>query len=145
MTPRLYKAAEVCDLAQLQPYVLRSWEKEFPGIGVQKSEDGPRFYRQSDVDQVLRIMLHGRMQYGMERYEAEHPDVDILLIEPTRDDMRMFRYNIMRYSARHIVAQHGYRSAKRQFDAARSLIAPAAPRRHQRARAPRTASAPRRA
>ena len=55
MTPKLYKAAEVCDLAQLQPYVLRSWEKEFPGIGVQKSAESPRLYRQSDLDQVLRI------------------------------------------------------------------------------------------
>lgn len=42
-------------MAQLQPYVLRSWEKEFPGIGVQKSPDSSRLYRQSDVDQVLRI------------------------------------------------------------------------------------------
>jgi DNA-binding transcriptional MerR regulator len=55
MTPRLYKAAEVCELAQLQPFVLRSWEKEFPGIGVQKSSDSPRLYRQSDLDQLLRI------------------------------------------------------------------------------------------
>ena len=55
MTPKLYKAADVCEIAQLQPYVLRSWEKEFPGIGVQKSDDSPRFYRQSDIDQVLRI------------------------------------------------------------------------------------------
>jgi DNA-binding transcriptional MerR regulator len=55
MTAKLYKAADVCVMAQVQPYVLRSWEKEFPGIGVQKSPDGPRLYRQSDVDQVLRI------------------------------------------------------------------------------------------
>ena len=55
MTPKLYKAAEVCELAQLQLFVLRSWEKEFPGIGVQKSSDSPRLYRQSDVDQLLRI------------------------------------------------------------------------------------------
>jgi DNA-binding transcriptional MerR regulator len=55
MTPRLYKAADVCEMAQLQPYVLRSWEKEFPGIGVQKTADGQRLYRQADVDQVLRI------------------------------------------------------------------------------------------
>src|SRR5687768_8381618 len=54
MTPKLYKAADVCEIAQLQPYVLRSWEKEFPGIGLQ-SADGSRLYRQSDVDQVLRI------------------------------------------------------------------------------------------
>jgi DNA-binding transcriptional MerR regulator len=55
MAPKLYRAAEVCELAQLQPYVLRSWEKEFPGIGVQKSAESARLYRQSDVDQVLRI------------------------------------------------------------------------------------------
>jgi len=35
--------------------VLRSWEKEFPGIGVQKSPETSRLYRQSDVEQVLRI------------------------------------------------------------------------------------------
>jgi DNA-binding transcriptional MerR regulator len=55
MTPKLYRAQDVCDLAQVQPYVLRSWEKEFPGIGVQKSDDSPRLYRQADVDQVLLI------------------------------------------------------------------------------------------
>lgn len=55
MTPKLYKAADVCELTGLQPYVLRSWEKEFPGIGVQKSPDSPRLYRQADVDQVVRI------------------------------------------------------------------------------------------
>jgi DNA-binding transcriptional MerR regulator len=55
MTPKLFRAVDVCELAQLQPYVLRSWEKEFPGIGVQKDPDAQRLYRQSDVDQVLRI------------------------------------------------------------------------------------------
>ena len=55
MAPKLYKAAEVCDVAQLQPFVLKSWEKEFPRIGVQKSAESPRLYRQSDLDQVLRI------------------------------------------------------------------------------------------
>jgi predicted acylesterase/phospholipase RssA len=62
------------------------------------------------LDQAMRIMLHGRMEYGMERYQREHPEVDILLIEPDRDDLRMFSYNIMRYSARRVVAEHGYQS-----------------------------------
>jgi DNA-binding transcriptional MerR regulator len=55
MAPKLLKAADVCEMAQLQPYVLRSWEKEFPGIGIQKSPDSPRLYRPSDVEQVQRI------------------------------------------------------------------------------------------
>ena len=69
------------------------------------------------LDQVLRIALHGRMQYGLERYKAEHPEVDILLLEPTRDDLRMFSYNIMRYSARKVVAAHAYRSTLQAFSA----------------------------
>jgi DNA-binding transcriptional MerR regulator len=51
----LFKAAEVCDLAKVQPYVLRSWEAEFPQLGVAKIAGAPRIYRRSDVEQVLRI------------------------------------------------------------------------------------------
>ena len=69
------------------------------------------------LDQVMRIMLHGRMAYGMERYRREHPEVDILLLQPTRDDMRMFAYNIMRTSARRQIAEHGYRTTLALFRA----------------------------
>src|SRR5690242_362310 len=51
----LFKAGEVCDLLQVQPYVLRSWEAEFPELGVAKSSGGPRVYRRADVEQVARI------------------------------------------------------------------------------------------
>ena len=67
------------------------------------------------LDQTMRIMLHGRMELGLQRYAREFPEVDILLIEPTRDDMRMFSYNIMRYSARRVVAEHGYRTTLEFF------------------------------
>jgi DNA-binding transcriptional MerR regulator len=50
----LFKAAEVCELIKVQPYVLRTWEAEFPGLGVSKG-GGPRVYRRSDVEQVVRI------------------------------------------------------------------------------------------
>jgi DNA-binding transcriptional MerR regulator len=51
----LFKAAEVCEVVQVQPYVLRSWEAEFPQIGQAPAGGGPRLYRRSDVDFVLRI------------------------------------------------------------------------------------------
>jgi|SRR5579862_2249120 len=51
----LFKPAEVCDLANVQPYVLRTWEAEFPSLGVAKAAGGPRVYRRTDVEQVLRI------------------------------------------------------------------------------------------
>jgi len=49
------KSAEVCELAQLQPYVLRSWEAEFPGLGRPASSGGGRIYEPGDVELVLRI------------------------------------------------------------------------------------------
>jgi len=84
VTPKLYKAGEVCEAAGLQPYVLRSWEKEFPGIGVQRSQDSPRLYRQSDLDQVLRIkqlvFVEGLTLAGarrrLEESSPREPDAD---------------------------------------------------------------------
>jgi DNA-binding transcriptional MerR regulator len=51
----LFKAADVCEVVQVQPYVLRSWEAEFPQIGQAPPGGGPRLYRRSDVELVLRI------------------------------------------------------------------------------------------
>ena len=51
----VYKSPEVCEIADVQPYVLRSWEVEFPELGVSKTADGPRLYRKADVDLVLKI------------------------------------------------------------------------------------------
>ncbi len=39
----------------MQAYVLRSWEAEFPDLGVAKTPAGPRVYRRADVERVLRI------------------------------------------------------------------------------------------
>lgn len=51
----LFRQPEVCEIAQVQPYVLRSWEAEFPDLGVTKTEGGPRVYRRADLEFVLRI------------------------------------------------------------------------------------------
>jgi len=51
----LYKAADVCEVVQVQPYVLRSWEAEFPNIGQVPSGGGARVYRRADIEMVLRI------------------------------------------------------------------------------------------
>ena len=51
----LFKSSDVCELTQLQPYVLRSWEAEFPQLGKPASNGVGRVYRRADVDLVLRI------------------------------------------------------------------------------------------
>jgi len=51
----VFKAAEVCEVANVQPYVLRSWEAEFPQLGRASAVGGPRVYGRSDIEMVLRI------------------------------------------------------------------------------------------
>jgi DNA-binding transcriptional MerR regulator len=51
----LFKAAEVCEVVQVQPYVLRSWEAEFPQLGQAAAGGGPRLYRRADVELAVKI------------------------------------------------------------------------------------------
>ena len=51
----VFRAQEVCEIADVQPYVLRSWEAEFPDLGVAKTPASPRVYRRADVERVLRL------------------------------------------------------------------------------------------
>ena len=51
----LFKSSDVCELTRLQPYVLRSWEAEFPGLGKPAANGAGRLYQRADVDLVLRI------------------------------------------------------------------------------------------
>ena len=52
---RLYKIGEVCKVADVQPYVLRYWETEFPALAPNKSGGGQRLYSQREIDIILRI------------------------------------------------------------------------------------------
>ena len=51
----LFRIGEVSRLVGVQPYVLRYWEAEFPGLAPNKSGAGHRFYRRKDVELLLRI------------------------------------------------------------------------------------------
>lgn len=52
---RYYRIGEVSRLTGLQPFVLRYWEAEIPMLCPVKSPSGRRFYRQVDVDLILKI------------------------------------------------------------------------------------------
>ena len=51
----VFRAQEVCEIAGVQPYVLRSWEAEFPDLGFAKTPSSPRVYRRGDLERVLRL------------------------------------------------------------------------------------------
>ena len=74
----LFKASEVCDLAKVQPYVLRSWEAEFADLGIVRSGAAARVYRREDIERVLRIkhllLVEGLTLAGVRRRLEEEAE-----------------------------------------------------------------------
>ena len=52
---KFFRSSEVCAIAGVQPYVLRSWETEFPSLDGSRTKSGARVYERSQVELVLRI------------------------------------------------------------------------------------------
>ena len=56
MTKKLfYKIGEACKLLDIQPYVLRYWETEFPFLSPGKSKSGQRVYSPKEIEIIRRI------------------------------------------------------------------------------------------
>jgi DNA-binding transcriptional MerR regulator len=50
-----YKIGEACKLLEIQPYVLRYWETEFPALNPSKSRSGQRVYSERELEIIRRI------------------------------------------------------------------------------------------
>ena len=55
VSEKRFKIGDVCKQADVQPYVLRYWETEFPPLAPDKTGGGQRTYTQRDIDVILRI------------------------------------------------------------------------------------------
>jgi len=60
------------------------------------------------ASQITRITVQAGLHYHIKQLRRAYPEVDIILIEPRPDDYEMFFHNIMRYSVRQAIAEHGY-------------------------------------
>jgi DNA-binding transcriptional MerR regulator len=139
----LFKAAEVCDLAKVQPYVLRSWEAEFPELGVAKSAGAPRVYRREDVERVLRIkhllLVEGLTLAGVRRrideeftpVAADVPAIDELIGQHARE-----RLTEVKRGLRSILELLAGRAASAEFRLAPPVVG-AAGSRHAGSRSPK--------
>jgi DNA-binding transcriptional MerR regulator len=91
-----FKIGEVCELAGVEPFVLRYWETEFPSLAPQKGKTGHRVYRRKDVEMVLKIRnllydrgftISGARRQLAKGRPVEGPERDKLLAQ-VRNDLR---------------------------------------------------------
>ena len=62
------------------------------------------------ANQVARGILKDTLTDHVRLLREQHPEVDIVVIEPLPNDEKMFFHEVMSTSARLVVAQHGYES-----------------------------------
>ncbi len=67
------------------------------------------------LSQTFRTLIHSRLRVGLAAYETRYKDADVVLIEPSSDDYRMFFTNIFSFSARRAVAAHAYEATRRDL------------------------------
>jgi len=79
----------------------------------------------SILSQTFRTMIHSRLAVGMKAYDKKYPGADVILLEPDRDDYRMFFTNVFSFSARRKVAAHAYEATRRDLRARVDELAPA--------------------
>jgi len=53
--PKQYKIADACRLLDIQPYVLRYWQTEFPALASRKAGGGRRDFDAEDLETIRRI------------------------------------------------------------------------------------------
>lgn len=67
------------------------------------------------MSQTFRTLIHSRMTAVLNAYEEVYPGVGLVLLEPRRDDYKMFFRNIFSLSSRREVCEHAYRSTRLQL------------------------------
>lgn len=67
------------------------------------------------LSQTFRALIQSRMQIGIGKYATQFPNSSILLVEPNRNDERMFFTNMFSYSSRSELAEHAYQITRREL------------------------------
>lgn len=65
------------------------------------------------LSQTFRTLVHSRLEVGMAAYERRYSDRDVVLIQPRRDDYKMFFTNIFGLAERREVCAHAYQATRR--------------------------------
>ena len=76
------------------------------------------------LSQTFRSLIQSRMQIGITKYAADFPHAGMMLIEPNRNDERMFFTNVFSYSSRTELVEHAYQTTRQELLARADQLEP---------------------
>lgn len=59
-------------------------------------------------NQSVRMRSEARIRAGLERYRKDHPETEVLLLEPDPSDATLFMHSPMNFAARRAILTHAY-------------------------------------
>ncbi|HEU4778206.1 MAG TPA: patatin family protein, partial [Telluria sp.] len=68
--------------------------------------------------------LHSRLETGLASYQISHPEVDIVLFQPSEDDAELFFTNIFSYNNRRRMCEQAYQNTRMMLWEQREQLAP---------------------
>ena len=101
-TKQIFKIGEVCEMMQVEPYVLRYWETEFEELQPEKNPMGQRIYRPRDIEVIYLIkkllyeegytIIGARKQLKKELTKVG--DVSRVTTDELAEDLRKIRWEL---------------------------------------------------
>lgn len=88
------------------------------------------------LSQTLRSILHSRLETGLASYQISHPQVDILLFQPSQDDAELFFTNIFSYNNRRRMCEQAYQNTRMMLWEQRAVLGPKLARHGMRLKLP---------
>jgi NTE family protein len=88
------------------------------------------------LSQTLRSILHSRLETGLASYQVSHPEVDILLFQPSQDDAELFFTNIFSYNNRRRMCEQAYQNTRLMLWQQRAALGPKLARHGMRLKLP---------
>ncbi|MEZ4288498.1 MAG: patatin-like phospholipase family protein, partial [Polyangiales bacterium] len=73
-------------------------------------------------NQNWRVVSNARLRRGLRTYRAEHPEINISLIEPESDDATMFLHSPMNFAARREILEHAYKTTVQRLQNPQSTL-----------------------
>ncbi|MEE4353666.1 MAG: MerR family transcriptional regulator [Desulfatiglans sp.] len=94
---RYFRMGEASRIVEVEPYVLRYWEEEFPQVRPQRADSNQRTYQKKDLEVLLKIKkllyeekmtIKGAKQRLKKDGESKDAHTNRLILENIKEDLR---------------------------------------------------------
>ncbi|MDY6881100.1 MAG: MerR family transcriptional regulator [Thermodesulfobacteriota bacterium] len=94
---RYFRMGEASRIVEVEPYVLRYWEEEFPQVRPQRADSNQRTYQKKDLEVLLKIKkllyeekmtIKGAKQRLKKDGESKDAHTNRLILESIKEDLR---------------------------------------------------------